>query len=78
MYRQYSWVFSLVMRLGGLGFRVEGLQIVVRVSGLQSRAHLNPTTFGEPYGWLSKLGSLFGVYVGYPKRDPNFDNHPYA
>ena len=37
------------------------------------------------YGWLSKLWSLFGsliyygtYYLGYPKRDPNFDNYPYA
>ena len=36
------------------------------------------------HGWLSKLGSLFGSlnsygtdYLGYPKGDPNFDNHPY-
>ena len=35
------------------------------------------------YGWLSKLWSLFGslkkygtYYLGYPKRDHNFDNHP--
>ena len=35
------------------------------------------------YGWLS-LWSLFGsllkygtYYLGYPKRDPNFDNYPY-
>ena len=35
-------------------------------------------------GWLSKLWPLFGFlllefgtyYVGYPKREPNFDNHP--
>ena len=32
------------------------------------------------YGWLSKLWSLFGFLIsyGYPKRDPNFDNHPYG
>ena len=42
---------------------------------------MNPYTV---YGWLSKLGSLFGslllygtYYLGYPTRDPNFDNHPY-
>ena len=36
------------------------------------------------YGWLSKLWSLFWVlvkirhlFLGYPKRDPNFDNYPY-
>ena len=34
------------------------------------------------FGWLSKLWSLFGsliyygtYYLGYPKRDPNFDNY---
>ena len=30
-------------------------------------------------GWLSKLWSplWYGTYyLGYPKRDPNFDNHP--
>ena len=37
------------------------------------------------YGWLSKLGSLFGYpkyevpyYSTDQKRDPNFDNYPYA
>ena len=37
-----------------------------------------------PFGWLSKLGSLFvypkckvPYYIKDPKRDPNFDNHPY-
>ena len=36
------------------------------------------------YGWLSKLRSLFGYpkyqaqyYTRDPKRDHNFDNHPY-
>ena len=36
------------------------------------------------YGWLSKLWSLFGslvqygtYYLEYPKRNPNFDYHPY-
>ena len=38
------------------------------------------------YGWLSKLWSHFGSllsygteyeYLGYPKRDPNFDNHSF-
>ena len=29
------------------------------------------------YGWLSKLGSLFGSRLGYSKRDHNFDNYPY-
>ena len=28
------------------------------------------------YGWLSKLGSLFGVLNII--RDPNIDNHPYT
>ena len=37
------------------------------------------------YGWLSKLWSLFGSplqygtkYLGYPKTDHTFDNHPYV
>ena len=36
------------------------------------------------YGWLSKSGSLFGYpkywvpyYIRDPKKDHNFDNHPY-
>ena len=36
------------------------------------------------HGWLSKLWSLLGpyyntalIYLGYPKRDHNFDNQPY-
>ena len=38
---------------------------------------------GSGYGWLSKLWSLFGpllsygtYYLGYPKRDLDFDNCP--
>ena len=37
------------------------------------------------YEWLSKLWSLFGsllqygtYHLGYPKRDRNFDKHPYV
>ena len=37
------------------------------------------------FGWLSKLWSAFGsliyygtYYLGYPKRDPNFDNYPFG
>ena len=41
--------------------------------------------WSSSYGWLSKLGSLFGypknwcrIKIGTPKRDHNFDNHPYG
>ena len=33
--------------------------------------------FQKAYGWLSKLGSLLGSNLGYPKRCHNFDNYPY-
>ena len=66
------------------GFIVGGyIKVILGLYGDNGKE--NGNYYYELYGWLSKLWSLFGtlnircrIIKRDPKRDHNFDNHPYV